>query len=81
MAAPVPHPFKTPRPPSRPAQPLARPLEPLLTISQAAALIQVSEKTLRRRIAEGELVAHRVGAQWRLAPRDVADYLRDRRVP
>jgi excisionase family DNA binding protein len=81
MAAPVPHPFKTPRPASRPAQPFARPLEPLLTISQAAALLQVSEKTIRRRIAEGGLVAHRVGAQWRLAPRDVADYLRDGRVP
>ena len=77
----MPDPRQTSRPASRPAQPLARPLEPLLTISQAAALLQVSEKTLRRRIAEGGLVAHRVGAQWRLAPRDVAEYLRDRRVP
>ena len=72
--------LEKPRPASRPAQPFARPLEPLLTIKQAAALLQVSEKTMRRRIAEGGLVAHRVGAQWRIAPRDVADYLRDRWV-
>ena len=77
----MPDPLEKPRPASRPAQPLARPLEPLLTISQAAALLQVSEKTLRRRIAEGGLVAHRVGAQWRIAPRDVAEYLRESRVP
>jgi excisionase family DNA binding protein len=81
MAAPVPGPFKTPRPASRPAQPFARPLEPLLTVKQGAALLGVSDKTIRRRIAEGGLVAHRVGAQWRIAPCDVADYLRDRRVP
>ena len=79
--APMPDPHEKPRPASRPAQPYVRPLEPLLTISQAAALLQVSEKTVRRRIAEGGLVAHRIGARWRLAPRDVADYLRERRVP
>ena len=77
----IPNPRQTPRPASRPAQPYVRPLEPMLSIRQAAALLQVSEKTLRRRIAEGGLVAHRIGAQWRLAPRDLADYLRDRRVP
>jgi excisionase family DNA binding protein len=81
MAAPVPEPFKKPRPASRLAQPFARPLDPLLTVKQTAALLQVSEKTIRRRIAEGGLVAHRIGAQWRIASRDVADYLRDRRVP
>ncbi len=77
----VPNSREKPQPASRPAQPFARPLEPLLTVKQAAALLQVSEKTIRRRMAEGELVAHRIGAQWRLAPRDIADYLRDRRVP
>ena len=77
----VPDSLEKPRRASRPTQPFARPLEPLLTVKQAAALLQVSEKTIRRRMAEGELVAHRIGAQWRLAPRDVADYLRDRRVP
>ncbi|MBV8704761.1 MAG: helix-turn-helix domain-containing protein [Acetobacteraceae bacterium] len=77
----MPDPRQTSRPASRPAQPLARPLEPLLTIKQAAELLQVSDKTLRRRIAEGGLVAHRIGAQWRLAPRDIAEYLRESRVP
>lgn len=64
----------------RPAQSPARPLEPLLTIAQTAELLQVSDKTIRRHIAQGSLIAHRIGAQWRLAPRDVADYLRDTRV-
>jgi excisionase family DNA binding protein len=77
----IPGPLEKPRPASRPAQPFARPLETLLTIKQAAALLQVSEKTIRRRIEEGGLVAHRIGARLRIAPRDVADYLRDRRVP
>jgi excisionase family DNA binding protein len=68
-----------PRQASRPVQ-SARPLEQLLTIAQAAELLQVSHKTIRRRIADGSLVAHRVGIQWRIAPRDIADYLREARV-
>jgi excisionase family DNA binding protein len=50
--------------------------EPLLTIAQTALLLQVSTKTVRRRIADGSLVAYRIGAQWRLAHRDIDDYLR-----
>ena len=51
-------------------------MTPLLTIRQAADLMQLSEKTIRRRIDDGSLIAHKLGAVWRLAPRDVEDYLR-----
>lgn len=64
---------------TRPPASRKAPLEPMLTIAQTAELLQVSEKTVRRRIAERSLVAHRVGGQWRIAPSDVADYLRDAR--
>ena len=64
---------------ARPGMPRPAPLEPLLTIAQTAELLQVSAKTVRRRIAERSLVAHRIGGQWRIAPCDVADYLREAR--
>ena len=34
---------------------------PLITIAEAAALIRVHPRTIRRRIAEGSLTAYRVG--------------------
>ena len=38
----------------------------LLTLSEAAHLLQVSTKTLQRMIRSGELPALKVGGQWRL---------------
>jgi excisionase family DNA binding protein len=43
-----------------------RALEPLLTIRQAVDLMQVSEKTVRRRITDGSLIALRIGSQRRI---------------
>ncbi len=40
--------------------------EPLYTVAQAAALLAVSERTVRRRIASGEVVAVKVGGQYRV---------------
>ncbi len=40
--------------------------EPLYTVAQAAVLLAVSERTVRRRIASGELVAVKVGGQYRV---------------
>ncbi len=40
--------------------------EPLYTVAQAAALLAVSERTVRRRIASGELAAVKVGGQYRV---------------
>lgn len=43
----------------------------LITLAQAAELTQLSERTLRRYIAEGTLVAYRAGRNIRLRPEDV----------
>jgi excisionase family DNA binding protein len=38
----------------------------LLTLSEAADLLQVSTRTLQRMIRNGQLPAFKVGGQWRL---------------
>lgn len=43
----------------------------MITIPQAAELYQVGERTLRRHIAQGTLVAYRLGRSIRLRPEDV----------
>ncbi len=38
----------------------------LLTVGQAAGLLQVSERTIHRHIAAGTLPAHKFFGQWRI---------------
>jgi excisionase family DNA binding protein len=38
----------------------------LLTLSEAASLLQVSTRTLQRMIRSGQMPALKVGGQWRL---------------
>ena len=54
--------------------------ERLFTIPEVGAVLQVSEKTVRRWIASGELPAAKLGSQWRIRPRDLEDFVRDRVV-
>jgi excisionase family DNA binding protein len=58
----------------------ARALEPLLDIPAVADICQMSEKTIRRWIKTGDLPAARLGNQWRIRPRDLEDFVRDRLV-
>jgi excisionase family DNA binding protein len=58
-----------PRPSHRP------PLERLLSIAEVAELLQVSTKTIRRRIQDGRLPAHFIARQWRIHPRDVQRFV------
>lgn len=51
----------------------------LLTISEVAGIFRVSTKTIRRWIDSDELPAHRLGRQWRIAPKDLHHFLRDHR--
>ncbi|MDU8943893.1 helix-turn-helix domain-containing protein [Ovoidimarina sediminis] len=51
-----------------------------MTIDQVAGICRVSEKTVRRWIAAGELPAAKLGNQWRIRPRDLEDFVRDRLV-
>jgi excisionase family DNA binding protein len=57
-----------------------RPLEALLDIPSAARICGVSEKTIRRWIAAGEMPAAKLGSQWRIRPRDLEDFVRDRLI-
>ena len=54
--------------------------EPLLDIPAVAAVCGVSEKTVRRWINAGEMPAAKLGNQWRIRPRDLEDFVRDRLV-
>lgn len=47
----------------------------LLSMGDTAAFLQVSQKTVRRKIASGELHACKVGAQWRIRPEDIEAFL------
>ena len=51
----------------------------LLTIPDVAEHCQVSKKTVRRWIDAGELVAYRLGHQWRIDPTDLQKFLKLRR--
>ena len=54
--------------------------EPLMDIPAVAALCGVSVKTARRWIQAGELPAAKLGNQWRIRPRDLDDFIRDRLI-
>ena len=51
----------------------------LLTIPQAAEVLQVSERSVRRWIDRGDLVPHRFGRQWRISQADLEAFIRMRR--
>ena len=53
-------------------------LTKLLDIPGVADLCRVSEKTVRRWIGVGELPAAKLGNQWRIRPRDLEDFIRER---
>jgi excisionase family DNA binding protein len=54
-------------------------LEPLLTVKETAKLLNTCEKTVRRRITEGELPVIRDGRTVRIHPADLERYIRARR--
>jgi excisionase family DNA binding protein len=49
---------------------------PLLTVREVSSSLRVSEKTVRRMIARGELRAYRVGGQLRIARDSLIELLR-----
>jgi excisionase family DNA binding protein len=51
----------------------------LLTIPDIADRDQVSEKTVRRWIKNSELIAHKLGGQYRISEEDHDQFLRVRR--
>jgi len=47
----------------------------LLTLSEAAALLQVSTRTLQRMIRQRQLPAFTVGGQWRMRESQLGEWL------
>ncbi len=47
----------------------------LLTLSEAAALLQVSTRTLQRMIRQRQLPAFKVGGQWRMRESQLGEWL------
>ncbi len=54
-------------------------IDAFYSIEDVATLLSVSDKTIRRWIKSGELVAHRIGRQWRISKTDLNTFLRLRR--
>lgn len=50
------------------------------TVAEVANQLKVSEKQVRRWIGAGELVAHRLGRQLRIADSDLRAFLAARRI-
>lgn len=51
----------------------------LLTLDQTAKHLQVSTKSVRRWIEAGDLIAHRIGRQFRISEPDLQAFIRTRR--
>lgn len=54
--------------------------ESLLTVSEVASMMRVSNMTVYRLIKSGQLPALRVGKNYRIRASDVETYLEDREV-
>jgi excisionase family DNA binding protein len=50
----------------------------LLTLSEAANLLQISTRTLQRMIRSGELPAFKVGGQWRVRETQLKQWVESR---
>jgi excisionase family DNA binding protein len=57
----------------------ARPVARLRTIDEAAELLNVSPRTVRRAIESGDLTVHRIGRLVRIADSDIAAFLASNR--
>jgi excisionase family DNA binding protein len=53
--------------------------QPLRSVKEAAEILNVSQKTVRRRIENGDLRSIRIGGLLRIAPADLEDFIRDHR--
>lgn len=53
----------------------------VLTLTEAAKLLKVCEKTAGKLAQAGELPARRVGVQWRFTRRSVLAYLEGESLP
>ena len=52
----------------------------MMSIREVAEFFGVSQKTVRRWIESGQLEAHQLGRQWRIAPEEIERFLVTRRI-
>lgn len=52
-------------------------LQDVLTVKQLAEFLQVSERTIKRAIKEGDLKAFKVGRDWRIEKERVIEWLKE----
>ncbi|ACL17780.1 helix-turn-helix domain-containing protein [Methanosphaerula palustris] len=52
--------------------------EPLLTVAQVAAILQIREKLVRNHIKEKRLRAVKIGKYWRIKSEDLSDFIEGR---
>jgi excisionase family DNA binding protein len=55
-------------------------MEKLMTSEEVAEILHVDPVTIRRLISRGDLSAYRIGADYRISPTDLTNYLRRQRV-
>lgn len=60
---------------------LADPPDQFLHPDEAAAVLNISTRTITRLIQMGQIAVYRIGGQNRIAPRDLAEYVRTQRYP
>jgi excisionase family DNA binding protein len=53
-------------------------LPTLFTLEQTAEFLQASTKTIRRWIETKELIAHKIGHQWRISEPDLQNFINTR---
>lgn len=53
----------------------------LLTLNEAAELLQVSTRTLQRMIYSGEMPALKVGGQWRVREAQLRQWVEEKESP
>ena len=53
----------------------------ILTLAQAAALLQVSERTIHRMVKRGEMPGMRIGGQWRFDREQIKALVRGEWTP
>jgi excisionase family DNA binding protein len=77
---PLPPSEETRQGPRRSSSPVAgAQLEPLLTLRETAAILRVSEKSVRRLVAYQRIPCLRIGRQLRFIPSDVLRWVSARR--
>jgi len=54
--------------------------EPLMTTDEVAAFLKVDVVTVRRLVARGELMAYRIGGEYRFAPQELRGFLERQQV-